>query len=347
MRNDLQAITAQVQHNCHISDAQHARNYSLCIYLLKMREYFRWEMGLGYAQRLPEKQLGDWLTERERLWGELEEDDYQPIEVKTQTFMPFEPELLNEQLLPDGLVYSGGYGGLSKPHFFLAELHERTEHLGHRVLITAREYARDLTAPPAMSLNGVIYVRQESLRRLLWEKIEEWRWRRKENAMARALHFYPIDNDLERTLNEMTITETTAAVWHELGEVEAGELLGSDWEKMLNALWHTKAELVARAVRDHLADCLTTLPNLLAEERIPSLHFYMANLTGMRQALFPALQIAYKKWCDEGSSTPLHECINRGQEHWLGVGRNLLQAYAGVDDAAAERIDAVTQGIEF
>jgi hypothetical protein len=92
MRPDLHTLTAQVQHNCHISDARHARNYSLCIYLLKMREYFRWERGFGYSERLPEKELGDWLMEREHLWGEIEEQDYHPIELDSGHYPPFESE---------------------------------------------------------------------------------------------------------------------------------------------------------------------------------------------------------------------------------------------------------------
>lgn len=341
MRTDLHTLAAQVQHNCHISDARHARNYSLCIYLLKMREYFRWEMGFGYDERLPEKQLGDWLVERERLWGDLEEQDYRPIEVSAQAYAPFEPEIINVQLLPSGLVYSGGYGGLSKPHFFLAELHAMEQRHGRRILVTGREYARDLTAPPAMTLHGEVYVRRESLRRMLWEKIEEWRWRRQDNAMARAMAFYPVDTALESALDAMTTTETEAVVLHELGEVEAGQLFGSVWERMLNAIWHTRAELLARAVRDHLADCLTTLPTLLAEERRASLHFYFANLSGMRQVIFPALASAYREWLETGSLAPLQDTVSRGQEHWLHAGTRLVQSWGGEDDGAAQRLDAM------
>lgn len=340
MRADLHTLTAQVQHNCHISDARHARNYSLCIYLLKMREYYRWEMGYGYGERLPEKQVGDWLVERERLWGELEEQDYRPITLYAAQFAPFEPDRLNDRLLPEGLVYSGGYGGLAKPHFFLADLHQVEERHGRRILVTGREYARDLTAPPAMTLGDEVYVRRESLRRMLWEKIEEWRWRRQDNAMARAIAFYPVDIALESALDAMTATETETVILHELGEVEAGMLFGPQWEQMLNALWHTRAELAARAVRDHLADCLVTLPTLLAEERRASLHFYFANLSGMRQAVFPALASAYREWLETGSLAPLQDTVSRGREHWLHAGTRLLQAWDGEDDGAAQRLDA-------
>ena len=347
MNADLHTLAAQVQYNCHISDARHARNYSLCIYLLKMREYFRWEMGYGYGERLPEKQLGEWLVERERMWADLEEIDYRPLQFGVHQILPFESASINEFLVPTGLVYSGGYGGLAKPHFFLAELNRVEQRHDHSIYITGKEHARDITAPPAMTQEGLVFVRRESLRRMLWEKIEEWRWRPQDNAMGRALKFYPLDQHLEQALDAMTDGETETLILHELGEAEAGALLGTHWESMLNALWHTRAEYAARAVRDHLADCLMTLPTLLQEARAASLHFYFANLTGMRQALFPMLQAAYRTWHDDGDAAPLADAVERGREHWLNVTQRMLAQYGGTDEGAAERLDGMLDEIKL
>jgi len=44
--HDLSTLQATVQRNCHISDARHAGQHSLCIFLLKMREYYRRESGI-------------------------------------------------------------------------------------------------------------------------------------------------------------------------------------------------------------------------------------------------------------------------------------------------------------
>ena len=43
---DCAALTAAVQHNCNIADARFARNHVMCIYLIKMREFYRWEHGV-------------------------------------------------------------------------------------------------------------------------------------------------------------------------------------------------------------------------------------------------------------------------------------------------------------
>ena len=54
MQDKLQPLLSAVQRNCHISDARHAGDYTLCIYLLKMREYFRWERRYSFKDKLPE-----------------------------------------------------------------------------------------------------------------------------------------------------------------------------------------------------------------------------------------------------------------------------------------------------
>ena len=60
-----------MQRNCDIADAQHGGDYTLCVYLMKMREYFRWEAGLPFNARLPKDEVGEWLTAREGLWESL------------------------------------------------------------------------------------------------------------------------------------------------------------------------------------------------------------------------------------------------------------------------------------
>jgi hypothetical protein len=51
-----------VQRNCDIADAQFAGNYSLCTYLLKMREFYRWERGLPFSAALDRQAVGDWVS---------------------------------------------------------------------------------------------------------------------------------------------------------------------------------------------------------------------------------------------------------------------------------------------
>ena len=254
MQDNLQPLLAAVQHNCHISDARHAGDYTLCIYLLKMREYFRWEKRYAFRDSLPESDVGDWLTQREDLWESMENESFTNLPVDGDYYDPFDTEAVNAALNPHGLVYSGGLGNKSTPHFFLGELSHREKQPDFTVMISEKEYARDLTAPPAMALGDTIFVRRESLRRVIWERIAEWQWNQRENAMSRAVKHFNFEDDIEAALDDITDTVIDSVVLHENGEVLAGKMLGPDWEKLLagllrrlrNVHWQSESKLQHR-----------------------------------------------------------------------------------------------------
>jgi hypothetical protein len=324
MHANLESLSATVQHNCHISDALHARDYTLCVYLLKMREYYRWEKGYSFKETLPSAAVGDWVTAREQLWEQLEASAFEPVRVGKLRYDPFDTEQINQVLLPQGLVYSAGYGGNARPHFFLGKLLRDERFASYTILISEKEYARDLTAPPGMSMQKTIFIRRESLRRMLWEKIEESHWYQCDNAMARAMAHYDFEHNLEAALDQMTDNEIEAVILHEIGEVLAGEMLGEAWHEMLAALPHSRAELMARAVRDHLADCLSTLPGLLETGHPAQLHFYFANMKAMRRELFPSLLDAYQTWQTHGDIDALKAQVRHGRAHWEQLALQLL-----------------------
>lgn len=339
-----------VQHNCHISDALHARNYSLCIYLLKMREFYRWEQGFAFRDHLPKGPLGEWLTSREQLWETLEEEEYRSLRMNHTEFGPFDNQSINDRLQTEGLVYSGGYCG-AKPHFFLAELEKRVEEEGATVFVAGRELAREITAPPALSLGETIFLRRESLSRMIWEKLEEWGWQDPERAIARASIYYNFDKNFDLALERMTSDELDTLLEHELGEVMIGRELGSEWELMLATLPRSRAEYQLRAIRDHLVDCRRTLPWLLAEGRDAALHFYMANFTTMRKEIFPSLNAAYDEWLGGDGGKALRETVKRGAEHWQAQAEKALsiyREYEGEDGKVLMRaLEGLNEGIRF
>jgi hypothetical protein len=343
MPTDLRALRSTVQRNCDISDAEYARDFTMCIYLLKMREYYRWEKGFGYSDALPREDLGRWLQEREQRWEALEDEALAPLPVGEGCVDPFDTAAVNAALLPEGFVYSGGYGRAERPHFFLAELLRSEQREGFAIHVSAREHARDLVAPPAMMLDRTIFVRRESIRRMVWEKLEEWQWRKTDGAMARAVACYAFEADLEHALEAMTDHVTDAVILHEIGEAQAGELLGRAWHDMLHSVARSRAELVARAVRDHLADCLSTLPQLLERSHAASLHFYLANLEGVRKELFPGLMVGYQRWVDGDGMRHLADAVSRGRDHWLALAQQMLALHRERGDACAQGIDALLE----
>ncbi len=322
----IEPLCERVQANCDIADARHAGALTMCVYLLKMREYFRWEMGLDFTASLPSDAVGRWIQEREERWEELGEESYRPVSIRGREYDPFDTEGINEALLPEGYVYSAGLGLHKVPHFFLGRLLGEQGQGGYRIYEAREECARDLAAPPAMTLGQTIFVRRESLRRMLWERLQEWRWNRQENALGEALRCYPFDEDLESALDAMTECEARTLILHEIGEIEVGRELGEDWHELLHALPRGMAELGLRSVRDHWADCQVTLPALLEDGNRAALLFYRAGLTAMRRQLFPELVEAFDHWRDEHDESVLLKTVDQGRAHWGETAKQLLHA---------------------
>ena len=316
-----------VRTNCHIADARHATDYTLCVYLMKMREYYRWEHNIPFNEKLQHQELTDWLNKRESHWESLQESAFEQVPVLDRHHDPFDAEAINRALNELGYVYSSGYGRGMKPLFFMGALESQETHSDYTLLVSGREYARDLASPPAMSQGKTIFLRRESLRRMLWEKVEEWRWNKPVNAMQNALDCYDFDHAVNPSLDAMTDNELQSALLHEIGEVKAGELLGSEWETMLASLPHSKAEIMVRAVRDHLADALSTLPGLLENMNPASLHFYMANMTNIRKELFPKLLAAYETWTVTGNTQALEQLAAQAAAHWQLLAEKMLRVH--------------------
>jgi len=319
MNLDLQTLKQAVQTNCHIADANSAGNYTLCVYLLKMREFYRWENGYNFGDNIPREEVGSWLREREALWESLEGAAFEKLPMNEALHDPFDADTINDTLEAHHLVYSGGYGQNNAAHFFLGVLEKRERHHDYDIYIVGDEYARDLTAPPAMSQGTRIFIRREAFYRLMWEKYEQWLWNKPDNALGRALAFYPFEADLDAALEQLTHNELKSAVLHEIGEAKAHTVLGEAWENLLMSLPHSKTVLLLRAIRDHYADTLSTLPALLEQENAASIHFYIGNLTNMRKDLFPSLLEAYRQWHEQGDLRALRALTSTGKDHWENV----------------------------
>ncbi len=340
--HEFAPLVDAVQRNCDISDARHAGDYGLCTFLLKMREFYRWENELSFAGTLPREELGAWLSAREESWTAIETEGFSALPVHGG-IDPFDVEAANRELLPQGYVYSAGYGRLRKPVFFLGRLRRVEERGGFNILVSSCEYARELAAPPAMLLGRTIFLREESARRYLWEKVEEWKWNKPDNAMARALAAYRFMSDADSALERMADNEMEAMILHEIGEAMAGELLGEAWHEMLGRVARTPAESVARAMRDLLADCLSTLPALIESENVPALHFYFAGFDDMRRQLFPQAVLAYDRFLVHADLGRLAEVVREGARLWLEAAREVLARHESDAEGCGAALQAMME----
>ena len=337
---DFQKTIEVVQTNCHIADARHAREMSMCNYLLGMRELYIWENEFPPSYPLIQADLSQWLVQREMFWEELEELDYSPVPIGNREYDPFDNAAINQALEPHGLVYGGGLGRWGKPHFFLGQLIRSEQINGLTLRVSGCEYARDITAFPAALREGTVFLRTDALQRWLAEKIEIWSVHEADGALKSAIDCYGMQGDKDTLLPRMAEQESEVLILHEIGEAMAEPMLGPVWRDMLLSFSSRRAIFMARSVRDNLADCLSTLPELIRREQSCSIHFYFANLEGLRRTLFPQLVSAYEHWRDSGDATLLLAAAEAGRTHWLAVAKQLLAAWHNDPQGAQIAIDA-------
>ena len=334
--SQLDAVIEAVQHNADVADAHYAGGYTLCTYLMKMRDYYRWRHGLGPGAGVDRNALGEWIPNMESHWDALEESgaDYRPVPLPGGEWGCFDNESINAVLNPAGYAYAGIHGRGGMPHFFFAELAQRDtaenpEKEARRggkalqVLIAGHEFSRSMTAPPAMSAPGLIFVRRDALKRYLGAMVEEWGWKREDNAMGKVISYYDFDADPDSALDRLLEAELENVILHEIGERVAGSLIGDGWQSLLGRVEDPITELRIRAVRDNLADCLASLPACVTLENWASLDFYYANMSPLRRELFPSFCDAYRRVRGDGNYRSLAPVIARARRHWLRVSREL------------------------
>jgi len=337
---DAAELVATVQFNCDLADARHARESALCTYLLGMREYYRWSTGAACGTALEHGAVGRWIAERESAWEQLCDRGaaYRPLPLGSG-IDPFDEDGANEALHGRGLFYGAGIGRFGVPLFFLSET-EREDRRGDvAIVIAARELARGVVAPPALSRGHHVVVRADALRRWLWTRLEGQRRQTADPALAALLHWYGGDD--AATIDRIVQSEIETLVLHELGEVQAAGRLGPDWERMLAGIDSRHAEIVLRAVRDLFADCLVTLPTLIERGAIGSLHFWYANLDGARRALAPEFAALHESVA-RGDVAQLAAAARRALAHWESVAADLLQSWRA---AGAQAVSARAQSL--
>lgn len=323
----MQDLVLSVQHNCDISDAQHAADATMCIYLMRMREHYKWHKDITYAEPFDHKSLGKWMQKREAYLLSLESSPYSSIPLDGGEYDPFDHVEINRQLSKQDLVYCAGYGRGGKPVFCLGKI-VSTEHTDdYDMFVIGREFAREMSAPPAMSLGKTIYIRQDAFARWVWQMFEEWSWRKPRNAFYKAIASFGSKYDPKEVTRALAASQIENVILHEIGEVVAGDLLGEGWSKMLHCLTNTSLEVSARAVRDNLADNITVLPALVSKGDRSSIHFYFAGFHSLRSELYPTLKDAYGIWDETQTLAPLKAIVRRGQEHWLATAQELVSCY--------------------
>lgn len=335
--HELDSLTRQVLHNCAVSDSHHAGYYSVCGLALRLRDLYKWEKGLDPWVEEDARVMLDWIGDKEEEWDRLAEHDFEEILVQGTLYDPFDVEGLNAVLEPRGLCYGSGYVHGLKPTFYLARIEEKRELLGRSVYLLGRELARDLITVPALTQGEVVFVRKESARLFLWNQIFFIKKSGRE-ALRFALEQYGVDGEdpgsIRRHLAGISDQEGEILIYHELGEILDPVFERDLWRRMLAAFPQTLVELLARTVKDLLADTTEhgRLRFVMAEKRLSSLGFYVAFLDGLRKELFPEIEEAFDRFRLSQDWTIIEEAVEAGYRRARTCAETMIALFRSAEE---------------
>ena len=291
---DLDELIRDVRRNCDISDARHAGVFSVCGLALRLRDLFKWERGLAPWEEGDPAEVLDWIGVREEYWETLAGCDYAALRLDGRSWEPFDTAGVNSVLSARGLYYGAGYGRGLKPTFFLATVEDRREIEGCSVYVLGRERARDLQTLPALSQGRTILLRRESAHRFLWDQISYVAPSSRRELQA-AMHACGITDyrpsALRNDLHQLLRVQEALHLHHEIGEIHETEFGQGLWQEIIATFPLTRVELLARRVKDLLADTHPsgTLRWVLRERSLAGLALHAAFADRVTRALFPGL----------------------------------------------------------
>ena len=259
---DIDALTAQVARNCLVADSRRWGYFSLCGLLLRLRELYKREAGLEPWARVETPAVLPWIGEREAAWARLEETPLEPLRDGAAAVDPLDEDDVNALLSPAGWLYVAGHGPGGHPLFVLGEIRERRDLGDIELFVLGREAVHDLVPVPAMCRPGRVVARRAAVLGHLWATLEESAGAREPGPAAEALpeagaSLADVVADPAAhagLLQELADRQLEAAVHHELGELAEDRRCGGRWEALVLRTAGTKAELLARALKDTLAD---------------------------------------------------------------------------------------------
>jgi hypothetical protein len=313
----LEEILPVVRKNCLIADAQHSGLYSLCGLFLRLKDQYNWELGLPPWSPTQETGLLQWIDRKESLWLDCLEAPFDPLVIAGQSYDCLDSQAINRHLIPLGYYYGAGYGRGLKPTFFLGSIKDRYELHGFSVVILDRELALDLSLTPAQRQGRSIVIRLDPLRFFLWAKIQETeQWEREATALALNHYGWDPGKAPDEQMPPILQAEAVTILFHEVGEALDRTFPRRLWKKLLLAFPFSRVELYLRTLKDLLADTHPqgTLNHIIREQKTGSLGFYLSNLKGLRQSLFPEIITAIEQFRKENSWPLIQSAVRTGRQ---------------------------------
>lgn len=326
------ALLKTIRYNCDISDARDNGIYSICTLVLKLRNLYKWEHNLEPWEEPESSVLLDWIAAKEEYWESISREEFLSIPINGETVDPFQLSPINKYLAGENHLYGAGYGRSMKAVFFMAEILEERVVEDCPTKILGKEKARELSSPFAMLQDGVIYVRKDPMRFFFWDQIQEINICCR-LAMQQALGAYGLLQDgcsvnrekLIADFDNIVEEELDIFIYHEVGEHQDNLLDSKIFQKIIGAYPASAIELLARAVKDILADTHPKglLSHIVTREKKSSLGFYMSFLDGMRKHLCPELSEACRTFWNNGNWAMVQKAKMQCREKNEAIARTL------------------------
>lgn len=327
---DIERLIEEIKLNCNISDAKYWGFFSICGLLMRLRELYRSEHGLMPWESIPREEISRWIEERERLWQSLEDSSLTPLRIEDDIFEPFSVEEINERINPHGLVYGGGYGRFNKPSFFLARLLRSEDIYDYHVYHTGEELCRDLLAPSAMLQGRCIFIREEQIKALLWEKLQELRNKRYEVTTGLSLKNYyegiESTEGLIRSIDRLAEQVSRILLYHEIGEAYEDES-SEEWLRIIMENKDRSCDFYLRGIKDVLADTSEkgSLKYIIDNNLREHLNIYYLLLDPTRKDLMPEFVESYKEFLRSGDWSVIDKARQLSYNKYMEIKREIVR----------------------
>ncbi len=339
---DLNDLISQVRRNCIISDARYWGDYTICNLLLGLKEQYKFENKIMPWEDVKKEAILSWIAEREKLWAELEGEDFIQLNIRGKDYSAFDGESINNILITQNIFYGAGYGRRLKPSFFLAELNYRGVREGCSLYITGKELSRDMAAYPAMLQDEKIIIRSEVILLLIWDKFYELQSNKFKSSLSFAFNYYGIrpDEEPSEALHEkfrgILSSEIESYVYHEVGEFFEGKKLGGQWKDFLSSVSNCKAELMVRGIKDLLADTSEKgmLRYIIAQRNAGALAFYVSSLRGYRKSIFKEMPEAFQKFSEKENWEEIERAKDNCYKRLTNYAGSMLAIYGKEPETA-------------
>lgn len=326
-------LVQQVRSNCDLSDAQHAGVFSVCGLALRLRDLYKWEHRLEPWQERPADQVLEWIGNKEDYWESLPGGHYQRLPLNGERGLdPFDTFGINRILEAHNLFYGAGYAHGLKPSFFLAPIRKKQIVEGHPVITLGSELARDLLTLPAMVQDKAVVLRTESGRHHLWNEMLYVR-----KSGRPALHFAlrqcgcegSDTKQMRRAMKKLEALQRQLFIRHEVGELEDPVFDRQCWQVIVAAFPHTAIEMLARAVKDLLADTSRAGPlmHIIRHRNAAALAMYRAFQSSFQATLFPQLPPAFERFTEDPDWSAIEAVVQSGRKGAVDLAQRMITIY--------------------